>query len=155
MSMEEDVVNELKGAFGERILDYKVQKMRVFIRVTNDAYKEVIKYLTSIKEIHHLETVTGTEVKDGIEIMAHLGTGLSISIRTTLGSENLRIASICDLIPGAEFYEREISELLGVVFEAHPNPVRFVLSSDWPEDVHPLRKSFESKSSVPLREGFD
>jgi len=152
---EEEVLRELKEAFGERILEHKVQKMRVYVKVPNDLYREVIKYLVLSKGIYHLETITGMEVKDGIEIMAHLGTGLSISVRTTIGKEEPKIASICDLIPGAEFYEREIHDLLGVVFEAHPNPKRLVLSDDWPEGVYPLRKSFETKHNVPLREGFD
>jgi len=152
---EEEVLRELKEAFGERILEHKVQKMRVYVKVPNDLYREVIKYLVLSKGIYHLETITGMEVKDGVEIMAHLGTGLSISVRTTIGKEEPKIASICDLIPGAEFYEREIHDLLGVVFEAHPNPKRLVLSDDWPEGVYPLRKSFETKHNVPLREGFD
>ncbi|MGQ9781618.1 MAG: NADH-quinone oxidoreductase subunit C [Nitrososphaeria archaeon] len=155
MSVEEEALRELKDVFGEKILEHKIQKMRVYVKVPSEAYGEVIKYLALLKGIYHLETITGTEVKDGIEVMAHLGTGLSISVRTTISKENPKIASICDIIPGAEFYEREIHDLLGVVFEAHPNPQRFILPGDWPEHVYPLRKSFESKHNVPLREGFD
>ncbi len=155
MSVEEETFRELKDVFGDKILDFKIQKMRVYVKVPSDTYREVIKYLVLLKGIYHLETITGTEVKDGIEIMAHLGTGMPISIRTTVSSEDPRIASICDLIPGAEFYEREVHDLLGVVFEGNPNLKRFILSGDWPEDVHPLKKSFESKHNLPLREGFD
>jgi len=155
MNVEEDVLRELKEAFGGLILEHKTQKMRVYIRVPRDSYREVVKYLVITKGIYHLETITGMEVKDGIEIIAHLGTGLSISVRTTIGKENPKISSICDLIPGAEFYEREIHDLLGVVFESHPGLRRLVLADDWPEGVYPLRKSFESKHNAPLREGFD
>jgi len=155
MSAEEEIVNELKSIFGEKILEYKTQKRRIFIKVPPASYKDVVKYLVVSKGIYHLETITGTELKDAIEIMAHLGLDTSISVRTAIGKENPKIASIYDLIPGAEFYEREIYELLGVIFEGNPNLARFVLSDDWPENVHPLRKSFETKSKAPLREGFD
>ncbi|MEM3404489.1 MAG: NADH-quinone oxidoreductase subunit C [Nitrososphaeria archaeon] len=155
MSMEEEVLRELKEAFGDKIFEHKIQKMRVYVKVPIDSYSDVIKYLVLSKGMYHLETITGIEVKDGIEIMAHLGTGLCISVRTTIGKETPKAPSICDLIPGAEFYEREIHELLGVVFEAHPNLKRFVLPDDWPEGVYPLRRSFESKHNAPLREGFE
>ena len=155
MSSEEEIFNELKGVFGEKLIDHKVQKRRVYIRVSNDAYKDVIKYLVNNKSIYHLETITATELKDGIEIMAHLGMDTSISIRTTISKEEPKIPSICDIIVGAEFYEREIHDLLGVTFEGHPNPIRFVLPDDWPEGVHPLKKSFETKHNAPLREGVE
>jgi NADH-quinone oxidoreductase subunit C len=41
------------------------------------------------------------------------------------------------------FYEREVYDLLGVKFRGHPNLRRLVLSEDWPEDAHPLRKDFK------------
>ncbi|MGD0329731.1 MAG: NADH-quinone oxidoreductase subunit C [Nitrososphaeria archaeon] len=155
MSSEEEVFNELKNAFGEKLLDHKVQKRRVFIQVSNDVYKDVVKFLVNSKGIYHLEMMTGTELKDGIEVMAHMGLDTSISIRTTVSKDEPKLPSICDVTVGAEFYEREIHDLLGVTFEGHPNPVRFVLSSEWPENVHPLRKSYVTKHNAPLREGVE
>lgn len=155
MSSEEEVFNELKEVFGEKVLDHRVQKRRVYIRVSNDIYKDVIRYLVNSKGIYHLETITATELKDGVEIMTHLGLDTSISIRTTVNKDEPKLPSICDLIIGAEFYEREIHDLLGVTFEGHPNPTRFVLPADWPEGVHPLKKSFETKHNAPLREGVE
>ncbi|MHC5035633.1 MAG: NADH-quinone oxidoreductase subunit C [Planctomycetota bacterium] len=36
--------------------------------------------------------------------------------------------------------EREMNDLLGIVFEGHPDPRRLILADDWPEGVYPLRR---------------
>ncbi len=55
----------------------------------------------------------------------------------------LKLPSITPSIPGAEWAEREIRDLLGIEFEGHPNPRRLVLPDDWPTGVFPLRKDFK------------
>jgi NADH-quinone oxidoreductase subunit C len=53
--------------------------------------------------------------------------------------DDARIASITDLVPGASFYEREVSEMLHVTFEGHPDPRPMLLPDDWNGDA-PLRR---------------
>ena len=56
---------------------------------------------------------------------------------------NIRLVpTICDIIPSATLYERELMELFGVTVEGTPDPARLVLPDEWPEGVYPLRKSF-------------
>jgi len=153
MSVEENLLNEIKSVFGERIMESKVFKRRIFLKVAPEDYYKAIEYLVKEKGFYHLETITVTELKDGVEVMAHLGVSTSISVRTILDKSSPKIVSLCSLIPGAEFYEREIMDLMGVNFEGHPNPKRLVLPQDWPEDVHPLRKSFETRHNQPIRGG--
>ncbi|MEM2180300.1 MAG: NADH-quinone oxidoreductase subunit C [Nitrososphaeria archaeon] len=151
MSSEESFLNEIKSVFGEKVIESKLFKRRVFLKVSPEDYYKLIEFLVKEKGLYHLETMTATELKDGIEIMAHLGVSTSVSVKTIVDKNSPKIASLCNLIPGAEFYEREIMDLLGVQFEGHPNPKRFVLPQDWPSDIHPLRKSFETRHNQPLR----
>ena len=71
-------------------------------------------------------------------------------LRILVGVEaaNPTIPSITGLFPGANFYERETFDLLGIVFTDHPDLTRLVLPDEW--EGHPLRKDY-SVGSVPVR----
>jgi NADH-quinone oxidoreductase subunit C len=89
--------------------------------------------------IFHLSTITGQEVSAGLELLYHFWGGRGITLRVALHREAPRLPTLTDLIPGADFYEREIAEMLGVTFEGHPGPAHLLLSDDW-EGGHPLRE---------------
>lgn len=52
------------------------------------------------------------------------------------------VPSITPRVPAANWAEREFYDLVGIKPEGHPDPRRLVLSDDWPQDVHPLRRDF-------------
>ena len=55
--------------------------------------------------------------------------------------------SITSLVPGANWYEREVFDLFGVEFQGHPNLQRIMLPDDW--QGHPLRRT-EPLGSEPV-----
>jgi NADH-quinone oxidoreductase subunit C len=57
-----------------------------------------------------------------------------------LEGEEPRIDSLVGLFPGADWQEREQYDLLGVLFDGHPDLRRLMLPEDW--EGHPLRKDF-------------
>ena len=57
------------------------------------------------------------------------------------------IASITPLYPGANFAEREVFDLFGVVFTDHPDLTRILMPDDW--SGYPLRKD-DSPARVPV-----
>jgi Ni,Fe-hydrogenase III component G len=62
------------------------------------------------------------------------------------------IPSFTNLIPGANWAEREVRDMIGVEPVGHPDPRRLVLPDDWPDNLYPLRKDFkvdERPPSVP------
>lgn len=59
------------------------------------------------------------------------------------------IPSITKIIPGANWAEREVRDLIGVTPLDHPDPRRLVLPDDWPNDLYPLRKDFKVDERPP------
>jgi Ni,Fe-hydrogenase III large subunit/Ni,Fe-hydrogenase III component G len=57
--------------------------------------------------------------------------------------------SITPRVPAAHWHEREAQDMFGLRAEGHPDPRRLMLHDDWPEGVHPLRKDFDPRTTVP------
>ena len=88
---------------------------------------------------------TGIDNEDCFEVLYHYSydqTGCVITIKAFIRDrEQPKIQSIAPFLPGAEWIEREIHDLLGIEFPGHPDMRRLILADDWPEGVYPLRKN--------------
>ena len=70
------------------------------------------------------------------------------TIKVQVPDENLTIPSITDIYPGANFYEREVFDMFGIVFDNHPELTRILMPDDW--IGHPLRKDYGS-GRIPVQ----
>jgi len=64
-------------------------------------------------------------------------------------AEGASIASIIEVFPGADWFEREAYDLYGVPFTGHPDMRR--LLTDYGFEGHPLRKDFPLTGFVEVR----
>jgi NADH-quinone oxidoreductase subunit C len=63
-----------------------------------------------------------------------------ISVNARLHTDNPRIATATGLFPGAEFPEREVYDMFGVVFDGHPDLRRILMPEDF--EGFPQRRDF-------------
>ena len=70
------------------------------------------------------------------------------TVKVFVNDEDLRLSSITDLYPSANFYEREAFDMFGIVFENHPDLTRILMPDDW--EGHPLRKNYGS-GRIPVQ----
>ena len=148
---EEEIVRELREKFGDLLLEAEVRrKRRVFVTVRREHYREVLGALRNMG-FDFLEALTGIDAGDHFEVIAHVGRSSSVSVKAIIPKEDPRLPSIVDSFKGAELYEREVYEMLGIVFEGNPRLRRLLLPEDWPKGVYPLRKDYKPEHPKPLR----
>ena len=63
-----------------------------------------------------------------------------IRLRALVDETDPSIDSITAAWPSANYYEREVFDLFGIVFNHHPNLRRIMMPDDW--QGHPLRKDY-------------
>ncbi len=119
----------------------------VFVRLPVEHLHCAIEILASRFNVWHLSTITGQDLGEEIELLYHFWSGRGLTIRVSLPLASPALPTVTDLIPGAEFYEREVAEMLGVTFVGHPNPVPLLLPDDW-DGPPPLRRSAEPAATT-------
>jgi NADH:ubiquinone oxidoreductase subunit C len=113
------------------------------IALPKEKLKEVMQHVVRQTEYTHLITITAIDRGEHIEVCYHLSNGPKVlTIRSYVTDGDPRLPTITDIAPGASLYEREVHDLFGVTFEAHPNLSPLLLPDNWPSEVHPLRKKW-------------
>jgi Ni,Fe-hydrogenase III large subunit/Ni,Fe-hydrogenase III component G len=60
------------------------------------------------------------------------------------------VPSLTTAVPAANWHEREMRDLFGIVPVGHPDPRPLVVHDGWPRGVFPLRKAFDGSRRVPV-----
>src|SRR5215217_3583181 len=73
------------------------------------------------------------------------GRNEDIRVKVALRDGDLRIPSITDLWPAANWYEREVWDMFGIIFDGHPHLTRILLPPTW--QGHTLRKDHPARAT--------
>ena len=63
-----------------------------------------------------------------------------LNVKTRLGVENPHLRTVIDLYPTADYQEREVYDMFGVVFDGHPDMRRILMPEDY--SGFPQRRDF-------------
>ena len=74
---------------------------------------------------------------------------LRLRMHVYAGGAAPRVPTISGIWPSADWQEREVYDLFGVVFEGHPDLRRLIMADDW--EGHPLRKDFPVQVDLPVK----
>ncbi len=63
-----------------------------------------------------------------------------LRVRVRLHGDDPHVATVSGVWPAANWLEREVWDLFGIAFDAHPDPRRLLMPEDW--EGYPLRKDY-------------
>ena len=72
-----------------------------------------------------------------------------VRLKVYLSDASPTMDSVCDIWPGADWFEREAFDLFGVIFKGHPDLRRIL--TDYGFVGHPMRKDFPISGHVEMR----
>jgi Ni,Fe-hydrogenase III component G len=104
-----------------------------------------------VKRLGYLSAVTGLDPgleEENLEVLYHFCTGpVVITLHLLLPKCEPIVPSLCEIVPSAEPFERELSEMFGVTIMGIRNPDRLYLPEDWAEGIYPLRKDYDPRQA--------
>jgi NADH-quinone oxidoreductase subunit C len=71
-----------------------------------------------------------------------------VRVRVQVPETDPHIPTLFSLYPGSEAMEREAYDLMGVLFDGHPDMTRILMPDDW--EGHPLRKDY-AQGRIPVQ----
>ena len=118
-----------------------------YVQISNEKSLDLFNYLKIEQKYELLSSVTSVDRISHFEVVYHLTSlqkneSLVIKIKCGEGRIDPKVKSVISVWRGAELQEREIYDLMGIMFEGHPNMKRLLLWENF--EGHPLRKDFVS-----------
>jgi len=104
---------------------------------------QACKDLKRQKGLVRLNFLTAVEVKEGYQSILYIDDikgSNSLVIKVSCAKSSPKIPSLCDVYPTANWQEREAYDMLGIIFEGHPNLTRILNPDQW--EGYPLRKDY-------------
>jgi NADH-quinone oxidoreductase subunit C/D len=135
----------------DRIPTFWVSKDRApaLLRFLKDGIDQPYKMLYDLSAIDERMRVhrEGQPPSD-FTVVYHLlsfGRNEYLRIKVALAEGRLSLPSITSIWPAADWYEREVFDLFGIVFDGHPHLERLLMPKTWVG--HPLRKEHPSRAT--------
>jgi NADH-quinone oxidoreductase subunit C len=142
-------VDAIAAAIRGTYPDLVVARGEVTVIVDRDELRDCLVWLREHGELRmgFLSCVTATDHPNAdprvwlIYEMRSMERRHRVRVKVGLSDDDLHAPSVTDLFPTADWQEREVYDLFGVVFDGHPDLTRILLPDDW--EGHPLRKTEE------------
>jgi len=140
---DDELVKEVKGRFGDQVLEASTYLGQSFFVVESAAAVPVLEHLKLEMDFDYLVDLTAVHYPDRerpfelVYILYSFARNERIRVKTNIAEgETPRTAVGVHLT--ADWLEREVFDMFGVRFDGHPDMRRLLLPEDW--QGYPLRK---------------
>ena len=139
------VGQEIAAQIGEEIPQAVIEYNEPGVVIDLQSLPKVAQFLKTSPglDFDYLNCITVVDYLDYFEVVYHLTSmqhQRSLVLKVRCSRENPEVPSVVSLWRGADFQEREIYDLLGIVFVGHPNLKRIFMWEGF--QGHPLRRDY-------------
>lgn len=142
-----EIYERLTQKFSENITGFNGDTLDPYIDVKDTGIVRVCTYLRDEQDLKFevLSDLTALDFpkENNLQVVYHLYSyphHHQIVLKTNLPREDPRISTMEGVWKAANWLEREVFDLFGIVFEGHSDLRRIMLPEDW--IGHPLRKDY-------------
>jgi len=143
----QEIYASLDKLFPGKVSDLKAEVFEPYLNVDKDAIVEICRFLRSAPgfKFEVLSDLTALDwpKEEKIQVVYHLFSyahNHQIVLKVDLARDNPKVATVENVWKVANWFEREVYDLFGVIFEGHSDLRRIMLPEDWVG--FPLRKDY-------------
>jgi len=146
-----EILEKLKVRFPQieeqRFPEAAARPAEVVIVLPASELRGVLRFLKDDPDFRmdYLSMLTATDWKDRFEMLYHVistAQGHQIMLKVSISDRaHPVVPSVIEIYSAADWQEREVFDLFGIVFEGHPNMRRLLLAEDW-AGGYPMRKDY-------------
>lgn len=163
-----EITARIAGIFGEGAVariaekkagtDAKVWYRDIWLSVEKDRFLEMVDLLADF-DFPQFHVISGNDDGETVTLHYHFslfqvagrGDRLGVTVSVPVYKTDLVMPSLYSRIPGVEYSEREIREMLGIDFDGLPNKALIFLPEDWDESIKPWRRDETGPSADDVR----
>ena len=136
---------ELRDRDGESVIETEFHRGRAVLVVNPPNIRSVLAHLegkgyTFLASLHGVDYYPDEPRLGVLYELLDMKRVDRISVKARVSTEAAEIDSVVELYPGAEFPEREVYDMFGVVFDGHPDMRRILMPEDY--EGYPQRRDF-------------
>jgi len=146
VALDNDLVKRYKEKFGPAILESWIDRKQSILVVTREFLGEIAIYSRDDEKFDWLSDLTAVDWPkrekrfDIVLLMYSFEKNERLRLKVHATAEE-RVPSVQGIWSTANWMEREVFDMFGVVFEGHPDLKRILLPDEW--QGHPLRKDYD------------
>ncbi len=144
----EALLNKIKKKFPEAVLgtslfrgEFTVQirpeDILALCRFLHDDDEGSFDFLVDLCGVDYLPREPRFEV---LYLLRSLKTKDAVRLKVSLPGASPHVSSVFSVWKGADWMEREVFDMFGIIFDGHPDLRRILLTPEW--EGHPLRKDY-------------
>jgi NADH-quinone oxidoreductase subunit C len=160
--MKKENLEALKKQFPGAVLDENVSEFstdETSLTIEKSFLLDILRYLKQVPgpgfdklvDLTAVDYLVPNKHTKVIYLLRNPGTKEFVRVAVILGRQE-PLFSISELWRGADWYERELFDLFGVIFSDRPDIERILMPDDW--QGHPLRRDYAlTEESVEFKHG--